>query len=178
MPYDTFVKAQIAGDLMESGKDKELAVGLGFYGLSPELTDDRVDVTTRGFLALTAACAQCHDHKFDPIPTRDYYALQGVFSSTKRTEFDLDPPDVVEHFKAQEKRVKEWKPVSSSFFTSRPRNLAEILALSRRVTSCRAPSRRPRLRDPGESRAGCNLDLVTLERWVRYLKAGPRKQHT
>ncbi len=57
--------------------------GLGFYALSPEMQDERVDATTRGFLGLTVACAQCHDHKFDPIPQKDYYSLQGVFSSTR-----------------------------------------------------------------------------------------------
>ena len=70
MPYDSFVKAQIAGDLIGE------PAGPGFYSLSPEMQDDRVDATTRGFLGLTVACAQCHDHKFDPIPTKDFYSLQ------------------------------------------------------------------------------------------------------
>ena len=47
------------------------------------MQDDRVDATTRGFLGLTVACAQCHNHKFDPIPQKDYYSLQGVFSSSE-----------------------------------------------------------------------------------------------
>src|SRR5258707_11524266 len=66
MPYDLFVKAKIAGDQIDKN-DNQLDIGLGFYGLSPELTDDRVDVTTRGFLAMTAACAQWLHYKFDPI---------------------------------------------------------------------------------------------------------------
>ena len=56
--------------------------------------DDRVDTLTRGFLGLTVACARCHDHKFDPISTRDYYALAGVFASTvaaPRPLADVDP---------------------------------------------------------------------------------------
>jgi hypothetical protein len=174
MPYDTFVKAQIAGDLMESGKDKQLAVGLGFYGLSPELTDDRVDVTTRGFLALTGACAECHDHKFDPIPTRDYYALQGVFSSTKRAEFDLDPPEVVERFKAQEKRVNAVKSRIEQFLHQQATQLAEILASEspRYIRAVRKLTASPAL-TPAKVAQDDNLDLVTLERWVRYLKTGP-----
>ena len=56
--------------------------------------DERVDAVSRGVLAMTVACARCHDHKFDPIPTKDYYGLVGVFASTMRVErplFDVDP---------------------------------------------------------------------------------------
>ena len=56
--------------------------------------DERIDATTRGLLAMTVACARCHDHKFDPIPTQDYYGLMGVFASTMRAErplFDVEP---------------------------------------------------------------------------------------
>ena len=128
MPYDTFVKAQIAGDMVEGAKEKGFAIGLGFYGIGPELTDDRVDATTRGFLALTGACAQCHDHKFDPIPTRDYYAMQGVFSSTKRTELPLAPAAVVDAYKAQETKVKELETRIQQFLHAQATQLAEILA--------------------------------------------------
>ena len=91
LPYDLFAKAQIAGDLLHPEEPGRLAGGLGFYGLSPRLPDDRVDVTTRTFLGLTVACAKCHDHKYDPIPTRDFYSLQGVFQSTESHEFPLAP---------------------------------------------------------------------------------------
>ena len=56
--------------------------------------DERVDAVSRGLLGMTVACARCHDHKFDPIPTKDYYGLAGVFASTMRAErpmFDVDP---------------------------------------------------------------------------------------
>src|SRR5690606_18320846 len=93
MPYDKFVKAQIAGDHIGE------PAGLGFYALSPEMQDDRVDATTRGFLGLTVACAQCHDHKYDPIPTKDFYSLQAVFTNTTLEETPL----------ADEPTVKAWK---------------------------------------------------------------------
>jgi hypothetical protein len=174
MPYDTFVKAQIAGDLMDSAKEKDLAVGTGFYGIGPELTDDRVDATTRGFLALTGACAQCHDHKFDPIPTKDYYAMQGVFSSTKRTEHALAPAEVVDAFKAQDKKVKELESRIQQFLHAQATQLAEILAsqspayivAARQVTG-------PEARDVAEVASASELDQETLARWVRYLKAIP-----
>jgi len=93
MPYDRFVRLQLAADLLEPAKPENL-VALGFLGLGPKyynrnrldvMTDeweDRVDVTGRALMGLTLACARCHDHKFDPIPTTDYHALAGVFAST------------------------------------------------------------------------------------------------
>ncbi|MBI2687028.1 MAG: PSD1 domain-containing protein [Acidobacteria bacterium] len=163
MPYDLFVKAQIAGDQLDPNK-KDLAIGLGFYGLSPELTDDRVDVTTRGFLALTGACAQCHDHKFDPIPTKDYYALQGIFSSTKRAEFELAPAGQVKAYKTQEKKIDDVTKRIEQFLKAQAEELAEMLA-----------SESPRyIRAVRNSSAPTDgLDPEVLKRWEKYLRTGP-----
>ena len=110
LPYDRFVTEQIAGDLTEGpGRDARLAA-LGFFALGPvyygkataDELDDRVDTFSRGFLGLTVACARCHDHKFDPIPTADYYGLAGVFASTAYKEYPDAPKAEVERFdKAQ-----------------------------------------------------------------------------
>jgi hypothetical protein len=101
MPYDRFVTLQLAADLVEPG-DPTHHVALGFLGLGPKYYDrgkaavmadeweDRVDVVSRGLLGLTLACARCHDHKYDPIPTEDYYALAGVFASTEMFNRPLD----------------------------------------------------------------------------------------
>src|SRR5205823_3661605 len=63
-----------------------LTLGRRFLGVLHDIIDDRIDVTMRGTQALTVGCARCHDHKFDPIPTRDYYSLYGVFqASTEKT---------------------------------------------------------------------------------------------
>jgi hypothetical protein len=90
MPYDRFLELQVAADQVV-GKGRDLAamgfltLGRRFLGVSHDIIDDRIDVVTRGMLGLTVACARCHDHKFDPIPTEDYYSLYGVFdSSTER----------------------------------------------------------------------------------------------
>ncbi|NBV86210.1 MAG: DUF1553 domain-containing protein, partial [Verrucomicrobia bacterium] len=91
LPYDQFILQQIAADrLPESKTDKSMLAALGFLtvgkrfmGNENDLLDDRIDVVTKGLMGLTAACARCHDHKFDPIPTRDYYALHGVFASSE-----------------------------------------------------------------------------------------------
>ena len=103
MPYDDFVRRQLATDLMPGTGADDIAA-LGFLGLSPnywkELKlpaeiikvivadewEERVDVVSRTFLGLTVACARCHDHKFDPVSTEDYYALAGVFASCRISE--------------------------------------------------------------------------------------------
>jgi hypothetical protein len=97
LPYDRFVTDQIAGDLVPcpDGFNREgiIATGmlaLGNWGggdadkekLLTDIADDQVDVVSRTFLGLTVACARCHDHKFDPISTADYYGLAGIFFST------------------------------------------------------------------------------------------------
>ena len=97
-PFDKFIRQQIAGDLLPVAKPEERdenLLGTGFLtvGVKPlneanvvqyelNIADDQIDATTRAFLGLTVSCARCHDHKFDPIPTRDYYALAGIFRST------------------------------------------------------------------------------------------------
>ncbi len=100
LPYDQFVKLQIAGDVMpptEPGginADGLTATGLltlGEWGtgdadkekMVTDIVNDQIDVVTRSFLGLTVGCARCHDHKFDPISQRDYYALAGIFFSSK-----------------------------------------------------------------------------------------------
>lgn len=95
LPYDTFLKAQIAADLLP--EQKHLAA-LGFQTIG-ESDNDRLDVTTRAMLGLTVGCAQCHDHKFDPIPTKDYYSLLGVFKSSAVDEHPLVAPEIVKAYK-------------------------------------------------------------------------------
>lgn len=102
-PYNTFVTEQLAGDLLPEPADKQQLrdrlTATGFLVLGPKMlaeqdkekllmdtVDEQVDVTTKTFLGLTGGCARCHDHKFDPIPTQDYYALAGVFRSTSTFE--------------------------------------------------------------------------------------------
>src|SRR5215470_10387863 len=115
MAFNLFVKAQIAGESMQSNVPNEYEAGLGFYALTPEMQDDRVDVTTRVFLGLTVACATCHDHKFDPIPTKDFYSLMGIFRSTEYHEIPLAPEDVVGAYKAHKKKVDDQEAAIAEF---------------------------------------------------------------
>ena len=94
LSYSQFIRLQLAADLLEGSESPNLAA-LGFIGLGPKYYDrgqlfvmaeeweDRVDVVGRGLLGLTVACARCHDHKYDPIRTADYYGLAGIFASTR-----------------------------------------------------------------------------------------------
>ncbi len=123
MPYDRFAKLQIAGDLMPAdGTDPTTKLaGLGFFGLGAEFyrdagcapkadadeLDDRVDTLTRGFLGITVACARCHDHKFDPIPQKDYYSLAGIFNGAKLTNAPLVSPELAKAFADGQKGVKD-----------------------------------------------------------------------
>ena len=98
-PYNEFILEQLAGDQLpyKDQKDQdEKLTATGFLAIGPkglnesrvkyskwQVINDQVDATTRGFIGLTVSCAQCHDHKFDPIPQKDYHALAGIFSSTE-----------------------------------------------------------------------------------------------
>jgi len=97
-PYNDFVTEQLAGDLLQSkdnAQNDERKVATGFLAIGSmdlnerdkekfqlDVIDDQIDVTGRAFMGLTTGCARCHDHKFDPIPTTDYYAMAGIFQST------------------------------------------------------------------------------------------------
>ncbi len=116
-PYDQFIKEQLAADLMGIKDRSPEQAALGFIAVTPFLTnpndfaDDMIDTTMRGFMGLTVACARCHDHKFDPIPTSDYYALVGVFASTDYAETPLVSPAEIEEAQKtlteKEKQMKE-----------------------------------------------------------------------
>ena len=155
-PYDRFVTEQLAGDLLPPADDRQqeydqitapafLSIGPWFdmctdpNRLRLEMIDDMISVTGKAFLGLSINCARCHDHKFDPIPTADYYALAGIFGSTRivgdfseywrdgrvRLLRPLAMPDEVAAndrvcAKIDEKKAAEWK-----FLTDRH---AELLA--------------------------------------------------
>ena len=97
-PYDQFVKEQLAGDQLPAATDAErydhlVATGILVMGpkllaqqdreqLALDVADEQIDLTSKAFLGLTVSCARCHDHKFDPISTKDYYSLASIFKST------------------------------------------------------------------------------------------------
>jgi len=88
-PYNIFIMEQLAADRLSTSARNPtnltalgfLTVGDHFMGMQNDIINDRIDVVTKGFLGLTVTCARCHDHKFDPIPQKDYYSLRGIFDS-------------------------------------------------------------------------------------------------
>ncbi|WP_158222508.1 PSD1 and planctomycete cytochrome C domain-containing protein [Rhodopirellula sp. MGV] len=124
-PFTEFIIEQIAADRLDlQGDDRKalaamgyLTVGRKFMNRRPDVIDDQIDVVTRGFLGLSVSCARCHDHKYDPIPTADYYSLYGVFDSCEEPgELPLlgEPqpsPEYDEFLKAKaakQKEVDDW----------------------------------------------------------------------
>jgi hypothetical protein len=126
VPYDQFVKEHIAGDLIAGKRLSpdaahwESPLGTSFYWFGEVLNsatdsvksradevDNQIDVLSKAFLGLTVACARCHDHKFDPIPTADYYALAGVMHSTGITEAVIDTPSRVQQINSIRQKIVE-----------------------------------------------------------------------
>ncbi len=168
LPYDTFVKAQIAADLMPDG-ERHLPA-LGFQALGGGV-DDQLDVTTRTFLGLTVGCAQCHDHKYDPIPTNDYYSLAGVFSSSARNEFPLAPEATVKAYKEHQKKIEDAKFELDYFVKLRSGELSDMM-VGKSARYLAAAWRTMR----GESAGDDKLDKEVLDRWIDLLKR-PNKDH-
>jgi hypothetical protein len=99
MPYPEFIRNQLAADRYAKADNDPNLAAMGFLTLGnrfnnsqDDIIDDRIDVVTKGFLGLTVTCARCHDHKFDPIPTIDYYSLHGIFRSSSEPR---EPPKLV-----------------------------------------------------------------------------------
>lgn len=127
VPYNQLIKEHIAGDLLPSkrispdGSQWESPVGTSFYWFGEVLNsatdsvksradevDNQIDVASKAFLGLTVACARCHDHKFDPVPTTDYYALAGILHSTDIHEAVIDSPSRAREIAAVRQNVKAF----------------------------------------------------------------------
>lgn len=109
LPYDLFIKQQLAGDLMTAQNRQQRdtqRIATGMLALGPkafeeqkpdifrmDVVDEQIELVGRSILGLSIGCARCHDHKFDPIPTKDYYALAGIFRST-RTLYGYGPKGI------------------------------------------------------------------------------------
>lgn len=135
-PFDRFIREQVAADLLPAAESPDLralgflTVGRRFEGNieAPQLiVDDRIDTIGRGVLALTLACARCHDHKFDAIPTADYYALYGILASS---DDPLDLPEVGPAPPADE--VAKYRADRAALFADYERQIDESTARARK----------------------------------------------
>jgi len=168
MPYNLFVKAQIAADQMPESAG--LLAGLGFQAIGAD-NHERVDVSTRVFLGLTVGCAQCHDHKYDPIPTKDYYSLLGVFTSSKTDEYPLAASAEVDTYKKRKQEIDEKQGAMTDWLNKQISDLVDILAAqtSRYIVSAWTVMTGER-GDVFEAANQDSLDSLTLGRWVKYLR--------
>ncbi len=188
MPYDRFIQAQIAGDLMDEGRNHEQLAALGFFALGPvyyadagekkaaeaaEL-DDRIDTLCRGFLGLTVACARCHDHKFDPISTQDYYSLAGVIRSSEYRLAPLASPEVARRYAETQARVKEEESRIKAFLDAQALRVSEGMAgqTARYMVAAWKLSTRRTKNDRLAANVVARADKLApavLEQWSRYL---------
>ena len=173
MPYDRFIKAQLAADLLAGEESEQNLPALGFHALRG-MDDDRADVTGRVFLGLTVGCAQCHDHKFDPIPTQDFYSLQAVFTNSEPWEYPLSTDEEVEAHKKAKQWVADKKTEFDEFAKAQSDELIDILITKTKdylVAAWEAGNGAD-----VESVAKENgLDQETLERWTNYLNQTSRE---
>jgi hypothetical protein len=170
MPYDRFLMAQLAGDLM---KDASLLPATGLLGLGPwyygiaqppqsraDERHDRVDMVTRGMLGVTVACARCHDHKYDPFTARDYYALAGVFASTAYQEYPLVSEGEASSWQNAKKAVDAAEKALNEFLDAQSAVLGERFAVRIADYMMEAPGLQPKV----------------VDRWKAYL-AKPEENH-
>jgi mono/diheme cytochrome c family protein len=144
LPYDQFVVQQIAADRLPLGEDKAplaamgfLTIGRRFLNNQPDIIDDRIDVVTRGTMALTVQCARCHDHKYDPIPIDDYYSLYGVFASSEEPGIQpiIGKPEQTAKYEAFEKELANRRAEVDKFLQAQHAEMVPKLRTAEGIAS-------------------------------------------
>jgi len=194
LPFDQFVRFQVAGDLMELPEPERLQQlpALGYFGLGAQYykntdaakaaadeLDDRVDTLTRGFLGLTVSCARCHDHKFDPIPQQDYYSLAGIFQSSRLHNAPLVSQPEVDAYNAAQQRLKALEESIKATVTGRAPGLREarVTDVARYMTAVWKYGVQKRSGGSATVAAYAQaerLDEKFLARWIEFLSADQR----
>jgi mono/diheme cytochrome c family protein len=145
-PYNIFVAEQIAADkLATSSQNKSnlaalgfLTIGERFQGMQHDIINDRIDVVTKGFLGMTVSCARCHDHKFDPIPQKDYYSLHGIFASSREPAIEpvispiANTPEYRDYYEKRIALQQELEQIQKKFVELRRARDREGLRLIQR----------------------------------------------
>jgi len=188
LPYDRFVRYQLAGDLTGDNDPKTVLPGTAFLGGGPWLWDqaepvqgradernERIDAVSRGLLGLTVACARCHNHKYDPISQKDYYALAGVFASSSYKEYPLTSDAQVAVWKEKERKYLDLEEELGEFTRSEREQLADILAhqTSQYMVAAWRVTGKPKLTITEASEQD-HVDPEMLDRWVKFLAQPPK----
>ena len=135
LPYDQFLRLQLAADQIVDANHREdlaamgfLTLGRRFLGVVHDIVDDRIDTVMRGTQGLTVGCARCHDHKFDPIPTKDYYSLYGVFNGCTEKVLPLtSAPEPTAASPAYERGLREREEKLNQTFRRKCDELSDRL---------------------------------------------------
>jgi hypothetical protein len=204
MPYNQFVREQLAGDILaadpNSGVGYRGVIATGFLALGKkalaqkdlplkryDVVDDQIEVTAKAFMGLTVNCARCHDHKFDPIATKDYYQMAAIFSSTLSfaggetgdpVQIPLTAPGEFEAFQKAwtayndlQKKVMaiiDFDKDAREHRNQDEKRIAAFMQAAYRVYAGNEPV--------AAVAADTKLDEQQLARWVEYLKAGNRPE--
>jgi hypothetical protein len=187
IPYDMFVKAQLAADLLDDKIRDRYVPALGMNGngiwifhANPapvERADewhDKVDVTTKAFLGLTVGCARCHDHKYDAIYSRDYYQVASIFASSRFKAYPQVPKSVVDEYEKQNKVLEQKNADLKKFLDDASELYAQVLFARTEDYMMAAWKLGSQKRATVDSIAEeAKVDPEILERWVRFLKKKP-----
>jgi len=187
LPYDRFVTLQIAADLVDPPAPRAdlaalgfLTVGRTFLGNEHDIIDDRIDLVTRGLMGLSVACARCHDHKYEPVTTADYYALHGIFASSqtpKELPVIAEPPPGPEADAFREKLAELEARVPAHEAAVHARATREAVAhATDYLWETARPSPRGSDKRPPRLADGYEMEQLLLDRLGRKLE-GCRDEH-
>ena len=188
-PFNEFIKEQVAGDLLPSQTTDARRIATGFLAMGPkslnnrnraeftmDLVDEQLDVTTRAFMAVTVACARCHDHKFDPIPTEDYYSMAGILTSTQTLYGGATGGGIRQSTKLIE--LQEGRTAKKPEAQPKPdNNAAKIAELQKRKRALLAERRKLQKELKGKAKANPRFKEIIAETraTAKKLQQLPRK---
>jgi hypothetical protein len=196
-PYNRFIQEQIAGDLLE-GNDVAKTIATAFLAFGPkrhnagridfvaDMVDDQIDVIGRSILGLTVTCARCHDHKFDPIPSKDYYALAGIFYSTDtlfgtiQQKYSRWPTDLVP-FGPNSKKLHDAVLAHRKKIDDLNKSLKESQAAQKKITKDKDKDKdksKDKDKDPKPKSDELAKKIADLEKKIKDLKAKAPKAPT
>lgn len=192
MPYDQFLRLQIAGDQLDGPDPYRHRAALGLFALGPvyykdngeqekaeaDEWDDRIDTLMRGTQAMTVACARCHDHKYDPISTADYYGLAGIFASSEYRELPAVADDVVVARQKADRAVEQQQLETDTFLATHApaarlklsTSIPDYLRAAWKVMSSKTDDQK---KLTGEIAKDRKLNQELLQRWVAWLSEEP-----
>jgi Protein of unknown function (DUF1553)/Protein of unknown function (DUF1549)/Planctomycete cytochrome C len=188
LPYDRFVLEQLAADQLLLGPDQRPLTALGFLTLGgrfmnnqQDILDDRIDTVTRGLLGLTVACARCHDHKFDPIPSKDYYSLYGVFAGCVEPTVPplFEEPPQTPAYAAFAKELQARQQRLAQFVRTKHDELIQSVRtrLAEYLLAAHATQDQPNMQDFMLIAEGNDLNPHMVIRWQSYLRQTRKNRH-